>query len=66
VYTGPGFPSAKTLQKKLNKRRKSEKGREMMKINGDDSSIFVPFALANPAIILYKSTEHRAHLFSNI
>jgi hypothetical protein len=37
------------------------KGRlEIMKKNKDDSYIFAPFALANPVIIRYNSTEHRA------
>jgi hypothetical protein len=31
-----------------------------MKKNSDGSGIFAPFALANPAIVLYNSTEHRA------
>jgi hypothetical protein len=31
-----------------------------MRMNCDDSYIFVPFALVNPVIIRYNSTEHRA------
>jgi hypothetical protein len=30
-----------------------------MKMNRDDSYVFAPFALANPAIMRYNNTEHR-------